>query len=67
LWHRLGSFVYGYGEHFYNFQGLRQYKEKFNPQWEPRYLVAPGGLVLVRVLADVGALVSGGFTGLIAK
>ena len=67
LWHRLGSFVYGYGEHFYNFQGLRQYKEKFNPQWEPRYLVAPGGLVLVRVLADVGALVSGGLTGLLVK
>ncbi|PHK49131.1 bifunctional lysylphosphatidylglycerol flippase/synthetase MprF [Staphylococcus edaphicus] len=29
-------------EHFnglYRFQGLRKYKEKFNPQWEPRFLV----------------------------
>ena len=31
------------GEHFYNFQGLRQYKEKFDPVWEPRYLACPGG------------------------
>lgn len=29
-------------EHFnglYRFQGLRRYKEKFNPNWEPRFLV----------------------------
>ena len=29
-------------EHFnglYRFQGLRRYKEKFNPDWEPRFLV----------------------------
>lgn len=29
-------------EHFnglYRFQGLRKYKEKFNPNWEPRFLV----------------------------
>jgi phosphatidylglycerol lysyltransferase len=24
---------------FYNFQGLHAYKDKFNPRWEPRYLV----------------------------
>ena len=40
LWNRLGAFVFRYGEHFYNFQGLRQYKEKFDPQWRPRYGVA---------------------------
>ena len=27
----------------YNFQGLRAYKEKFDPVWEPRYLAYPGG------------------------
>ena len=29
--------------------------------WEPRYLAYPGGLALARVLADVTALVAGGY------
>jgi phosphatidylglycerol lysyltransferase len=45
----------------YNFQGLRAYKEKFNPVWQPRYLAYPGGLRLPRVLADVSALIAGGY------
>jgi phosphatidylglycerol lysyltransferase len=60
-WARFGHFVYRHGEVFYNFQGLRAYKEKFNPDWEPRYLAYPGGLRLARVLADVAALVAGGY------
>ena len=43
----------------YNFQGLRAYKEKFHPVWEPHYLAYPGGLRLPRILADVSALVAG--------
>ena len=41
LWNRLGALLFRHGEHFYNFQGLRQYKEKFDPVWEPRYLASP--------------------------
>jgi phosphatidylglycerol lysyltransferase len=67
LWSRLGTLVYRHGEHFYNFQGLRLYKEKFDPVWEPRYLACPGGLALPRVLADVASLISRGFRGVIAK
>jgi phosphatidylglycerol lysyltransferase len=67
LWSRLGTLVYRHGEHFYNFQGLHQYKEKFDPVWEPRYLACPGGLALPRVLADVAALISRGFRGVLAK
>jgi phosphatidylglycerol lysyltransferase len=70
LWSRLGALVFRHGEHFYNFQGLRHYKDKFDPVWEPRYLACPGGLgglVLPRVLADVAALVSGGFRGMVSK
>ena len=59
-WHKLGRFVYRHGEDFYNFEGLRQYKEKFLPQWRPRYLAAPGRLSLPRVLLDVTTLISGG-------
>ncbi|HVS24620.1 MAG TPA: bifunctional lysylphosphatidylglycerol flippase/synthetase MprF [Gammaproteobacteria bacterium] len=66
-WHRVGNFVFRYGEHFYNFEGLRRYKAKYRPVWEPRYLVAPGGIALPRILLDVSALISGGIKELFAK
>jgi phosphatidylglycerol lysyltransferase len=66
-WHRLGRLLFAHGENFYNFQGLRAFKEKFAPQWEARYLAAPGGLTPVFVMADVAALISGGLRGVIAK
>ena len=61
LWTRLGSFLYEHGESVYNFQGLRLFKDKFDPAWEPHYLAYPGGLALPRVLADVTALIAGGY------
>ena len=67
LWNRVGSLVFRHGEHFYNFQGLRQYKEKFGPVWEPRYLACPSGLVLPRVLADIAALIGGGLRGVVSR
>ncbi|HYU35043.1 MAG TPA: phosphatidylglycerol lysyltransferase domain-containing protein, partial [Thermoanaerobaculia bacterium] len=56
-----------HGEHFYNFQGLREYKEKFDPVWEPRYLACPGGLMLPRVLTDIAALIGGGLRGVVGR
>ena len=67
LWNRLGAFVFRHGEHFYNFQGLRQYKDKFDPEWEPKYIALPGGLALPHILANVASLVSGGIKGVVAK
>lgn len=67
LWNKLGAFVYEHGEAVYNFQGLRAYKEKFNPVWEPHYLAYPGGLRLPRILADVSALVAGGYGQIFRK
>lgn len=66
-WHRVGNFVFRHGEHFYNFDGLRRYKTKFRPEWQPRYLVAPGGIALPRILVDVSTLISGGLRELFAK
>lgn len=66
-WHRVGNFVFRHGEHFYNFDGLRRYKAKFNPVWESKYLASPGGLVLPRVLLDVSKLVSGGLREMFTK
>ena len=67
LWNRLASFLYKHGEAVYNFQGLRAFKDKFNPVWEPRYLAYPGGLRLPLVLADVSALIAGGYRRIFLK
>jgi phosphatidylglycerol lysyltransferase len=67
LWNRLGAFLYEHGDAVYNFQGLRAYKEKFSPEWEPRYLAYPGGLRLPRIMADVSALVAGGYRHIFRK
>jgi len=67
IWNRLGSLIFRHGENFYNFQGLRQYKEKFDPVWRPKYLASPGGLALPRILANLSSLISGGLKGIITK
>jgi phosphatidylglycerol lysyltransferase len=67
LWNRVGALAFRYGEQFYNFQGLRQFKNKFDPEWRPKYLVYSGGLALPRVLANVASLVSSGLRGVVAK
>ena len=67
LWNRVGAFLYRHGEDLYNFQGLRKYKEKYQPVWQPRFMASPGGMALPRVAADVAALISGGVKGLVMK
>jgi len=67
LWNRLGAFMFRHGEHFYNFQGIRAYKEKFDPEWEPCYLACPGGLALPRILTNIATLIAGGLKGMVSK
>ena len=55
LWHRAGALVFRHGRHLYGFEGLRQYKQKFDPEWSPRYLACPSGLVLAEVLVSITA------------
>ena len=66
-WTRLGGMLYSYGGTLYNFQGLRRFKDKFDPVWESKYLACPGGTVPPRVLANIATLVSGGMRGVIVK
>ncbi len=60
-WNRIGAFLYAHAEPIYQFQGLRAFKEKFHPVWVARYLAYPGGLRLPLILADVSALIAGGY------
>ncbi|MES3043835.1 bifunctional lysylphosphatidylglycerol flippase/synthetase MprF [Sphingomonas faeni] len=57
-WSKVAAFLFRHGERFYGFAGLRAYKEKFRPNWTPRYIASPGGTSLLRGLIDLQALVS---------
>ncbi len=67
LWNRVSNFTFRHGERFYNFQGLRAYKDKFEPVWSPRYLVSPNNFATARVLTDVATLISGGMSKLVHR
>ena len=67
LWNRFAVMVYTHAGRFYNFQGLRRYKEKFHPVWEPRYIASPGGMVFAQVLAGIAGLVNRGVGGTVMK
>lgn len=66
-WNRLAGFVYSYGENFYNFRKVRKYKSKYHPEWEPRYLVCPGGWALPRIISNLTHVISGGFSNIVRK
>jgi phosphatidylglycerol lysyltransferase len=53
----VASLLWRHGNRFYNFQGLRAFKHKFNPNWEPRYLVTSGAVGPFMALADATALI----------
>lgn len=63
-WEHMGTFIYRRGDEFYNFSGLRAFKQKFDPVWTPQYLACPGGLWLTHALANVTVLIAGGPMGL---
>jgi phosphatidylglycerol lysyltransferase len=60
VWNRLSNLVFRHGEHFYSFEGLRQYKDKFDPTWFPKYIALPGGVALPLILADLTRLIARG-------
>jgi phosphatidylglycerol lysyltransferase len=67
LWHKIGTIIFDLGDEFYNFEGLYNYKAKFDPVWEPRYLAAPSGFSVPFVMMAITRLISGGWKGIFAK
>ena len=41
LQEKVAYLIYAFTNRFYSFSGLRQYKQKFNPIWSPRYVAYP--------------------------
>lgn len=57
---RVMHFVYEHVNQFYNFKGLHAFKEKFQPEWSPRYLIYRGAANLAQawlavIQADSGS------------
>jgi len=67
VWNQLAVAVRGAGERFYNFAGIREFKQWFYPEWEPRFLASPGGVARPIILAAVASLIAGGMQGVIKK
>jgi lysylphosphatidylglycerol synthetase-like protein (DUF2156 family) len=61
---RVGRLLFERGEELYNFRGVRRYKDKYDPVWQPRYIAAPHKWSIPLLLADVSLLSSGGVSGL---
>ena len=64
LMSRVGRLMFERGEEFYNFQGVRRYKAKYDPAWEPRYIAAPHKWSIPLLMADASLLTSGGMADL---
>lgn len=63
---RVMHWVYENVNQFYNFKGLHSFKEKFHPEWSPRYLIyqgainlAPGWLAVVQANSGSDNMLSG--------
>jgi phosphatidylglycerol lysyltransferase len=67
VWDKVGRTVFEHGERFYNFRGLKAFKTKFHPRWEPRYMAAGGGIGPIFSLMDATFLIGGGVKGLVKK
>ncbi|MFB9377781.1 bifunctional lysylphosphatidylglycerol flippase/synthetase MprF [Kineococcus gynurae] len=65
FWDRIGNLLWKHGEQFYNFKGLRTFKQGFDPEWRTCYVAAPGGPALPTAMMNVATLVGGGIRGVV--
>ncbi|MGF9693043.1 phosphatidylglycerol lysyltransferase domain-containing protein [Rhizobium sp. 0TCS1.26] len=67
LWNRIGRHIFETGERYYNFKGVRAFKSKFDPDWQPRYMAVSGSGMPFSSACDVTMLIGGGLKGILRK
>ncbi|MBB4955507.1 phosphatidylglycerol lysyltransferase [Agrobacterium vitis] len=67
LWHHLGRFLFEHGERLYNFKGVKAFKAKFHPEWQPRYLAVCDKRQTPQAVVDIALLIGGGLRGLVRR
>jgi phosphatidylglycerol lysyltransferase len=66
-WVSIARHVSRHGERFYNFRGVRQFKEKWQPQWRPRYLLVPARRHALPALLACAIEIAGGVRPLLGR
>lgn len=56
----LASIPFQHSRHVYTRSGLRNFKERFDPTWHPKYLASPGGYAIKTILENIGDLIVSG-------
>ncbi|WP_162162959.1 bifunctional lysylphosphatidylglycerol flippase/synthetase MprF [Gorillibacterium massiliense] len=55
---RIARLLFLKGNYLYGFQGIRRFKDKFDPRWEPRYLAYPKTISFPKVVLQLRKLVA---------
>lgn len=53
---QLTALTFRHSQHVYTRHGLRNYKERFDPVWRPKYLASPGGYATKIILDRIAEL-----------
>ncbi len=62
---QVGVVLFNNGERLYPFKGVRTFKEKYSPEWVPKYILTKPGFSQIISLYDTALLVSGGWRQLL--
>ena len=66
-WLKIAAFVSAKAERFYNFRGVREYKEKWQPHWRPRYLLVPARRHALPALIACAVEIAGGVRAVVRR
>jgi phosphatidylglycerol lysyltransferase len=60
VWPHVARAIARHGERYYHFHGLRRFKEKWQPDWQPRYVLLPHRLGVLPCLLSCAIEIAGG-------